>query len=49
MGLSGAGEGSIVRATTPLATAATAPTTKAGRFPPPKSESHGPLPTETTI
>jgi hypothetical protein len=48
-GMSGGGDGSMVNANIPLAAAATAPTTKAGRFPPPKRASQGPAATETTI
>ncbi|KAG5077998.1 hypothetical protein JHK82_056693 [Glycine max] len=33
----------------PLAAAATAPTTNAGKLPPPNRASHGPLITDTTI
>lgn len=48
-GRSGGGDGSILSAKTPLMAAAIAPTMNAGKFPPPKRASHGPLATETTI
>lgn len=48
-GRSGGGDGSTVSAKTPLAAAAMAPTTNAGKLPPPNRASHGPLATETTI
>lgn len=39
----------MVKANIPLAAAATAPSTKAGRFPPPNIASNGPLPKDTNI
>lgn len=46
---SGGGEGNNVNERTALAVAATAPTTNAGKFPPPNIASHGPLVTDTNI
>lgn len=48
-GASGGGEGKTVNANTPLIAAAIAPSTNAGRFPPPKSASKGPPPSDTII
>ena len=45
----GGGEGSRKRATVPSANAETDANTNAGRFPPPNSASHGPLPIDTII
>jgi hypothetical protein len=49
VGTSGGGDGSIVSANIPLAAAATAPTTNAGKLPPPNKASQGPLVTDTNI
>ena len=46
---SGGGDGSMVSANIPLIAAAIAPTTNAGRLPPPNKESQGPLVTDTII
>ena len=46
---SGGGEGRRVKDSMALAAAATAPTTNAGKFPPPNNASHGPLVTDTNI
>ena len=48
-GASGGGEGKTVNANTPLIAAAIAPSINAGRFPPPKSASKGPPPSDTII
>ena len=49
LGTSGGGDGSMVSANIPLIAAAIAPTTNAGRLPPPNKESQGPLVTDTSI
>ena len=49
LGTSGGIDGSIVSANIPLIAAAIAPTTNAGRLPPPNKESQGPLVTDTSI
>lgn len=46
---SGVGLGKMSTAAIPPARAAAPPSRKAGKLPPPKSSSHGPLPTETII
>lgn len=49
LGASGGGEGKTVNANTPLIAAAIAPSTNAGKFPPPKRASKGPPPSDTII
>lgn len=46
---SAGGDGNIVSAKTPLAAAATAPTTNPGKFPPPNKSSQGPPTSDTNI
>ena len=49
LGTSGGMGGSMVSANIPLIAAAIAPTTNAGRLPPPNKESQGPLVIDTSI